>query len=116
MLEFQFQAQQADYGRNYPTEGHSVIELDGEPIGRLWVDRRPDQLHVVDLALLPEYRSQGIGTLVVRELLAEADEAGIPTRLESEHTNPRAIAFAMRHGFVPEHDDGIFLWLVRPPC
>ena len=34
LLEQQFQAQAADYGRNYPAEGHRVVELEDEPVAQ----------------------------------------------------------------------------------
>ena len=35
---------------------------DGEPAGRLYVDRLPAEIRIVDIALLPAYRGRGLGT------------------------------------------------------
>ncbi len=115
LVEFQYRAQQAEYGRNYDPDGHRIIELDGEPIGRLWLDRRADEFEVVDMALLPDRRRGGIGGLLFEELCAEADAAEVPLRLESLSTNRGAIAFAERHGFAAVSDDGVLVCLVREP-
>lgn len=115
LIELQFRAQQADYAKNYAAEGHRLVELDGEPVGRIWLDRRPDELLVVDVALLPERRDAGIGTLLLRDVLADADEAGLRVRITSLKTNPRAIALCERLGFAVVADDGLFVSLVRQP-
>ncbi|MGH9155649.1 MAG: GNAT family N-acetyltransferase [Acidimicrobiales bacterium] len=41
------------------------------------MDRRPDGIHIVDIALLPGLRGQGYGTRLIGTILAEADRAGL---------------------------------------
>ena len=60
----------------------------GRPIGRLYVHRRESEIGVVDIALLPAYRKQGIGGLLLREILAEAAAASKPVRIYVERFNP----------------------------
>lgn len=52
----QFVAQTRHYRDQYPTATQDVILVDDEPAGRLYVDRRPTEIRVVDIALLPKYR------------------------------------------------------------
>ena len=54
---------------------------------------------IVDLALLPEHRRQGIGTQVVAELLAQTDRAGACPRFHVERMNTPSLAFWTRLGF-----------------
>lgn len=115
LLDLQARAQHADYTRNYASEGHFVVELDGEPIGRIWVDRRPDELLVVDVALLPAHRSRGIGALLFRELFDEADEAGLRVRMTTQPANDGMLRFARRHGFTVGGGDATSVTLVREP-
>src|SRR6185437_13952457 len=63
-LNNQFDAQRAGWGETFPGADHDVIVLDDRPIGRIWVYRTPTDYLIVDLALLPEFRRQGIGTQV----------------------------------------------------
>lgn len=77
-----FLAQQWEAARRarpmqYPAAEHSIIELDGVAIGHVLVDRRDDALHVVDLALLPTARSRGVGTDVLRRVIAEAGRRAV---------------------------------------
>jgi ribosomal protein S18 acetylase RimI-like enzyme len=84
----QFEAQDAYYRRHYPGCEFLVIETDGVPVGRLYRDRRPDEIRVVDIALLTAARGQGIGGQLMQDILDEAGTAGIMVRIHVERTNP----------------------------
>src|SRR5439155_13681319 len=53
-VAMQFEAQHAAYRSAYPHAAFDVIEVGGEPAGRLYVDRRPADIRVIDIALVPE--------------------------------------------------------------
>ena len=71
LLLMQYEAQTRNYSEQFSGASHNVIELDGVPVGRLIVDRRPGQIECVDISLLPQWRNGGIGTAVMRSLLEE---------------------------------------------
>ena len=71
-LRMQFSAQRGHYREHYRDCRFDVIEREGEAIGRLYVLRRPDDIIVVDIALMPEHRGQGLGGGLMRALLDEA--------------------------------------------
>jgi GNAT superfamily N-acetyltransferase len=106
-LQMQYRGLTQQYAQLRDTE-HQLILRDGHPAGRLLVARWPEQLRVVDVALLPEYRGSGLGTALLRALQAEAKEAGKPLRLRVLKTNPAARLYA-RLGFVPLDDDGLYV-------
>src|SRR4051794_10833224 len=56
----QFNAQTKDYESNYPDASFQIIERDGIAAGRLLVRRSEDEVHVIDISLLPEHRGAGI--------------------------------------------------------
>jgi ribosomal protein S18 acetylase RimI-like enzyme len=97
-LRSQFEMQHTDYQANYPRAAYQVIERDGVPIGRLYVDRQPDQILIVDIALLPEYRGAGTGSVLMSEILNDSRQTGKPVRLHVELFNP-AQAWYERLGF-----------------
>src|SRR5215213_1975415 len=75
-LRQQFDAQDTYYREHYDGASFDVIEVDGESAGRLYVARWEDEIRIMDIAVLPEYRGAGIGTRLVRELLAEGARSG----------------------------------------
>jgi GNAT superfamily N-acetyltransferase len=112
-VEMQFDAQDHEYRLAYPEGRFLVIEDDGEPIGRLYLARLPDQLRVIDIALLPERRRQGIGSALMALVIAEADAAGIPVTLHVEAWNP-AMSLYDRLGFRPIKQGPVYQLLERP--
>jgi len=113
-LAQQFDAQRTGWGRTFPDSRHDVLLLDGSPVGRVWVDWSSGECLIVDIALLPEHRRQGIGTQVVEELLADADRAGVATRAHVERPNTPSLAFWTRLGFREIGGDALFIEIGRP--
>jgi ribosomal protein S18 acetylase RimI-like enzyme len=108
-LRHQFAAQTTHYRNTRPDAQVSVIERDGIPAGRLYVDRTvPGEIHVVDISLLPAHRGSGTGTLLLRELQAEARAAGKTLQIYVERYNP-ALRLYQRLGFTVMEDQGVYL-------
>lgn len=97
-LRMQFNAQQQFYQAEYADADYRIILLDQQPVGWIVIARRGDEMLVVDIALMPEQRNAGIGTLLLREIMAEAMQAGKPIRLQVTKFNP-AIRLYERLGF-----------------
>jgi ribosomal protein S18 acetylase RimI-like enzyme len=112
-LRMQFSAQDAWYHDQMPDASYQVVLVDGEPAGRLYVDRRDGEIRIVDIALLPQHRGRGLGTTLLREILAEADAAGKPVTIHVERFN-RALGLYERLGFAQVDDQGVYLLLQRP--
>lgn len=106
-LRFQFEAQHSYYQQQFPAAAFDVILLDGEAAGRLYVDRRGDEIRLIDIALLPERRGAGLGGAILAEVLAEAEAAGKPVRIHVEKLNP-AQRLYRRLGFRPVEDQGVY--------
>ena len=109
-LRQQFQAQSIDWGKNYGGAEFSIVEVDGVPAGRFYVDRDHDEIRLVDIALLPQFRRAGIGTGLIRELLAKAQAQGVPVTIHVEVFNP-ARALYERLGFENVEDRGVYLFM-----
>ena len=89
-----------------PDSTLSVLELDGERVGRLRVVRAAGRVELAGLQLMPRFQGQGIGSGVVRTLADEARASGLPLELVVELDNPRARALYERLGFRPVGQDG----------
>lgn len=110
-LRQQFAAQDLFYRENYPGAELSIVLRDGEPVGRLYVDRRLAEIRLMDIALLPEHRGGGLGTALLEDLLAEGRAAGKPVTIHVEVYNP-AMRLYQRLGFRRKEDKGVY-WLME---
>lgn len=98
-LTQQFQAQHAHYQKHYPGAQYDVIERAGEKIGRLYVDRMEKEIRLMDIALLPPHRNQGLGQALVQDLMNEAAGKQQFVSLHVEEMNPAKKLYE-RMGFV----------------
>ena len=114
-LRQQFEAQDAHYREHYDGASFDVIEVDGEPAGRLYVARWEDEIRIMDIALQPEQRGAGIGTRLLRDLLDEGRRTGKRVSIHVEKHNG-ALRLYERLGFAPVADRGVYLLLERPPA
>jgi ribosomal protein S18 acetylase RimI-like enzyme len=113
LLRMQYTAQHQHYRAAFPGAEYLVVLRAGQPVGRYYLYRGPDEFRVLDIALLPEHRRAGIGGALLGALLAEADLAGRPVRLHVERNNP-AIRLYERLGFKCIGDTGVYFHLERP--
>lgn len=106
-LRFQFDAQHKYYLEQFPRAAFDLILSGGEPVGRLYVDRRDDEIRLIDIALLPEHRGGGLGGAIMRRILAEGAETGKLVRIHVEHDNP-AMRLYRRLGFDKIEEQGVY--------
>ncbi len=110
-LRRQFEAQHAHYQQHFPAAEYSLIRAGGRAIGRLYLDRRPDEIRIVDIALLPEERRAGIGGALLQSILDEAALTGRLVRIHVERNNP-AMRLYDRLGFRKIEEQGVY-WLME---
>jgi len=104
----QFRAQDAHYRVHFPAAEYHVVQSEGHDVGRLSVDHRMDELHLIDLAILPDFRGKGIGTTLLKDFQRQAAAANIPLTIYVERYNP-ALRLYQRLGFQQVQDEGIYL-------
>jgi ribosomal protein S18 acetylase RimI-like enzyme len=113
-LAQQFAAQHQHYQTYYADAQFSVV-LDGDtPVGRLYVARWEREIRIVDIALLPEHRSRGIGTWLLQQIMAEGVASGKPVSIHVERFNP-ALGLYERLGFRETEDKGVYALLTWTP-
>ena len=110
-LRFQFHAQRSHYDKHFPEAEFSIIEVDGEPAGRLYLDRRADEIRLVDIALLTPFRGRGLGGRLMADILAEGERKGLLVRIHVEQDNP-AMRLYRRLGFRKIEEQGVY-WLME---
>jgi ribosomal protein S18 acetylase RimI-like enzyme len=105
LVLLQAQRFDADLIRRYPKLVRLTICASGDPVGRLLLDSQDSRVRVLDLALLPEMRGQGIGTHLIKELVSEASGSGISLHAEVRKDS-RALGLFERLGFTRMSDLG----------
>jgi len=98
-LEMQFRAQHADYSTRFPAAEHSVVLIGGRPAGRVWIDRRAEEIRLLDIAIMPDHQNAGIGAVLLGRLQDEARAAGVALRHSVARGNTDALRFYQRLGF-----------------
>ena len=115
VMAHQFQAQTVSYAAEFPQARFDIIELAGQSIGRIVVDRPGDRLHIIDQAIVPELRSRGIGTAIMRALMEEAAARRVPVTLHVASSNDPSMRLYLRLGFVPTETTALYITLAWTP-
>lgn len=99
-IDHQFDAQDEYYKKVYPDSDYDILLYEGQPAGRLYVERHliPGTIRIVDIALLPDFRNQGIGQIVLNLLQEEAAQTSKSLSIHVERFNP-AMRLYERLGF-----------------
>jgi GNAT superfamily N-acetyltransferase len=78
---------------------HQIILVSGVPVGLVATEVFVDRIALLKLYLRQSVRGQGLGSAVLRGLLAMADEIHLPVQLQVLRVNNGAQRFYLRHGF-----------------
>jgi ribosomal protein S18 acetylase RimI-like enzyme len=98
LANMQVRAQRMSYSA-IPNALFFLILLEGVPIGRYIYSEDEEAIHIVDIRLLPEYQSKGIGACMIEPQIISAKQFGKTIYLHVEKENVRARAFYERLGF-----------------
>jgi ribosomal protein S18 acetylase RimI-like enzyme len=113
-MKMQFGAQHSYYHEYFPEAEYQVVLVDGAPVGRLYVQWEKGDIHILDIALLPEVRRRGIATQVLNALMGEAANDSKRLWIYVESFNP-ALGLFDRLGFKRTAEEGInFLMEYEP--
>ena len=110
----QFHAQDAHYRKHYTTAQFFIIEVEKQPAGRLYVDHWEKEIRIMDIALLPKFRGQGIGTHFLRELQKQAQIDSKMLSIHVETYNPARRLYE-RLGFIVEEDHDMYHFMTWKP-
>ena len=98
-LRSQYQARRAHYALQFPGAEHQVIVVNDHNAGSWMVWRAHEQIRLVNIELLPDHRNQGLGSALIRRLLAEGKAFRVPVRLSVRDDNPKAVRLYRHLGF-----------------
>jgi ribosomal protein S18 acetylase RimI-like enzyme len=104
----QFHAQRHHYRTHMPDCAYDVIERDGVPVGRLYLEATPTMLNLVDIALVPSLRNQGVGQTILIALQEASVASGKRIVAFVEKFNP-ALRLYRRLGYTDVLDHDVYL-------
>lgn len=110
-LRLQFDAQRRGYLQEWPAAETRLVLAGGTIAGWVVVDLSGPTLHLLDIAVVPELRGQGIGARIMRALQDEASRAGRPLILTVVRTNLAAVRLYSRLAFQVVQSDEMHLVL-----
>ncbi|MGQ3029477.1 MAG: GNAT family N-acetyltransferase [Ferrovibrionaceae bacterium] len=102
------------FRRGFSSEHTRLIVADGTAVGCVSLKPIPDGLEIEHFYLEPALHGRGIGSEVLRRLLAEADALGLPVTIGVLKQSPAA-RFYRRQGFNPSHEGPFDDYFVRAP-
>jgi len=107
-VRWQFELQRREYDSRFPSAEYDVILIDDKPAGRIWIGTDDDEIRLLDIALLPEFQNQGVGTFLLSLLIEEATRANKRLRHMVFVHNNEAQRFYERLGFLVIEDLGAY--------
>ena len=99
LLDMQYRAMTESYHAAFPNGRFDLITLNEEPIGRLISDLNQGLLRIVYIALLPEWRSHGICTALMRSVLQTPGRPVTQCEATVAVDNPASLGLWFRLGF-----------------
>ena len=103
--------EQQRFAAFYDPANTSIIAVDGNDIGWLTV-QRGDDIVLDSLYLAGEWQRQGIGSLLLRRLIAEAEKSHMTVKLSTAKMNPAKRLYE-RFGFVTLGEDEYKVYMER---
>ena len=91
-------AQDEFFAAGWSAAAHEIVLCDGVPCGYVRVEYRESDIHVHELVIDPEFQGRGIGSHILREVIAHAMARRVPVRLDTFHVN-HAVNLYRRLGF-----------------
>jgi ribosomal protein S18 acetylase RimI-like enzyme len=109
-LKMQFQAQHLHYTTEFPLASLQILRLDDQSIGRLYLAEVDDKIKILDLTIAPDFRNKKIGSLLLEEILQDAQTKNKSVQIYLENYNPAQNLF-LRFGFEVVAEEGLYqIW------
>lgn len=113
-LRMQFNAKCRSYRAEFPDAVDRIVCVDGAAAGRMMVDQKSTEMHLIDIALLEEHRNHGVGTHLLCELFEQCRTRGDTLRLQALKGNP-ATRLYRRLGFLEAGADAMYVQMEWNP-
>jgi len=118
LITFQFRSQTSTYRGMYPNAIFSIVEFEGEAVGRFIEEDETDMVYFVDFLLFPENRTKGLGRALTWALMQEWAAKGRGTRVKVLMNNVASLTMCRKLGFTETPDENGYIdmkWFPRSP-
>ena len=93
-------AQRERFDRSIEIANMQVIMVGRQPAGLLHIERERERAFLANIQILPKFQNKGLGTAVIRSVLAEARQSGRTVTLQVLLVNERARQLYEKLGFL----------------
>lgn len=100
--EFGYWDEEEEFGlftEAWQTQQIQILLRDGQRVGMLMILEETDRLWLDEIQIDPQFQNQGIGTAVIKELIATARDRQLPVHLRVLRANRGAHRLYHRLGF-----------------
>ncbi|MDB5534451.1 MAG: hypothetical protein JWO28_2766 [Hyphomicrobiales bacterium] len=105
-LDSQFALQDTHYRRFFAGAECHIVTLNGLPVGRVMIEKKASKWRLIDIGLLPEVRSRGLGSALIVAVQAACAAARADALYLQVEVNNRARQLYQRLGFSVAGDIG----------
>ncbi|GAB1146535.1 GNAT family N-acetyltransferase [Shewanella algae] len=109
LLLQQFQLQQAWFQNHYPNAITQILRVQEQAAGILTLNTGTEALHILDMAFLPEYRGQGLGSELLNAIQSLAQLKAVSLMVARD--NPQAKKLYLNKGFVTQNVTETHEWM-----
>ncbi len=113
-LQNQFLLQHRAYTGGYRCPEFMIIQVKGIDAGRLYMEHREKDIRIIDIAMLPLFRSHGAGSALMQDIFLLSGSGARSVSIHVEKSNP-AMRWYRRMGFVKIEDADVYDLMERPP-
>ena len=107
-VKWQFDLQRREYDARFPGAEYEIILVDDQPAGRIWIGRDAEEIHLLDIVVLPEFQNRGVGGALLNSLIDEAKKSSKALQHYVFIMNADALRFYERLGFVVIEEKGAY--------
>lgn len=108
------QWQQRYFQENFAPDKERVIVKGEEKIGVISTERKRDEVFLAKIYILPEYQGQNIGTELIKVVMEEAFDCGLPVTLRVLKVNPAKRLYERLGFVVTDETETHYLMKVSP--
>ncbi len=100
LIDLQQRAQATGYGSQFPNAMYFIVEYIDTPIGKVTIDFEQNEIHLLDIAFIPDARNKGYGRSVMCMLQMTAEQVKAPVTLSVFQQNIGARKMYQQLGFM----------------